>query len=112
MDSKIAAGRLTKDMLYSEGHELWTPNEAFFYRNTKVLGLDTQFGQISFEAFGVLSVDLSAPIFATDLFMFSIHQPLFLQKKTSFYIQIPNIFLGLGFECGLQRIRDLAILRP
>ena len=92
MDSKIAAGRLTKDMLYSEGHELWTPNEAFFYRNTKVLGLDTQFGQISFEAFGVLSVDLSAPIFATDLFMFSINQPLFLQKKQAF-ISKSQIFI-------------------
>ena len=26
------------------------------------------------------------------------------------YIQIPNIYLGLGFEFGPQRIRDLAFL--
>jgi hypothetical protein len=35
--------------------------------------------------------------------MFSIIQP---------YIQIPNIYLGLGFEYGPQRIRDLAIVCP
>jgi hypothetical protein len=45
------------------------------------------------------------------LSMFSINQPLFLQKK-SLYIQIPNIYLGLGFEFGLQRIRDLTIVCP
>jgi hypothetical protein len=38
------------------------PNEAFFHRNTKLLGLGRQFGQINFGAFGVLLVDLSAPI--------------------------------------------------
>ena len=43
--------------------------------------------------------------------MFSINQPLFLQK-TSLYIHIPNIYLGLGFEFGSQRIRDLAIVCP
>ena len=56
--------------------------------------------------------------------MFSINQPLFLQKKLSLYIQIPNIYLGLGlglglgfefefeFEYGPQIIRDLAIVCP
>jgi hypothetical protein len=46
------------------------------------------------------------------LSMFSINQPLFLQKTKPFYIQIPNIYLGLGFEFefGSQRIRDLAIV--
>ena len=42
------------------------------------------------------------------LSMFSINQPLFLQK--SLYIQIPSIYLGLGFEFGPQRIRNLAIV--
>ena len=47
------------------------------------------------------------------LSMFSINQPLFLQKL-SLYIQIPNIYLGLGFEFEfeLQKIRDLAIVCP
>ena len=43
------------------------------------------------------------------LFMFSINQPLFLQKYKPLY---PNIYLGLGFEFGPQRIRDLAIVCP
>jgi hypothetical protein len=37
------------------------------------------------------------------LSMFSINQPLFL-LKTKPYIQIPNIYLGLRFEFGPQRI--------
>ena len=40
--------------------------------------------------------------------MFSIIQPLFLQKL-SLYIHIPIIYLG--FEFGPQRIRDLAVVR-
>ena len=40
-------------------HGLRTPNEAFFHRNPKLLGLGRQFGQISF---GVFSADLSATI--------------------------------------------------
>ena len=43
-------------------HELWTPNEAFFHRNPKLLGLGRKFGQINFGAFGEFSVDLLAPI--------------------------------------------------
>jgi hypothetical protein len=44
------------------------------------------------------------------LSLFSINEPLFLQKKLRLYIQIPNIYLGLGFE--FERIRDLAIVCP
>ena len=40
--------------------------------------------------------------------MFSIIQPLFLQKTKT--IQFPNIYLGLGFEFGPQRIRDLTFV--
>ena len=42
----------------------------------------------------------------------SINQPLFLQKTKPFYIQIRNSYLRLGFEFGLQRIWDLAIVCP
>jgi hypothetical protein len=45
------------------------------------------------------------------LSMFSINQPLFLQKNKP-YIQIPNVYLGLGFLFGPKRIRDLAIECP
>ena len=38
--------------------------------------------------------------------MFSINQPLFLQKTKPLY-PAPNIYLGLGFEFWPQRIRDL-----
>jgi hypothetical protein len=43
-------------------HGLRTPNEAFFHRNPKLLGLGRQFGQIHFGAFGGISANLSAPI--------------------------------------------------
>ena len=48
------------------------------------------------------------------LFMFSINQPIFLQKTKPLY---PNpkyllIYLGLEFEFGPQRSRDLAIVCP
>jgi hypothetical protein len=50
------------------------------------------------------------------LSMFSINQPLFPQKteplnrNPKYLFGIPNIYLGLGFEFGPQRIRDLAIM--
>ena len=43
-------------------HGLWTPNEALFHLNPKLLGLDRRFGQINFAAFGVFLPDLSAPL--------------------------------------------------
>ena len=39
--------------------------------------------------------------------MFFINQPLFLQKTKPLYL---NNYLGLGFEFGPQRIRDLVIV--
>ena len=92
-------------------HELQTPNEAFFHWIPKLLGLDRQFGQINFGAFGVFLANLSAAILVEwvpcpcfPLFNY------YLYKKLSLYIQIPNIYLGLGFEFGPQRIRDLAFM--
>ena len=51
------------------------------------------FGQFISTYFGTVS----------PLSIFSINQPSFLQKKLSLYILIPNIYLGWGFEFGLQR---------
>ena len=39
------------------------------------------------------------------LSVFFISQTHYVYKKLSLYIQIPNIYLGLGFEFGPQRIR-------
>ena len=47
---------------YRQRHGLRTPNEAFFHRNPKLLGLGRQIGQINFGAFRVFSANLSAPI--------------------------------------------------
>ena len=93
-------------------HGLWTPNEAFFHQNPKLLGLGRQFGQIHFREFGVFLTDLSAPILKL-----WVSCPLsilnhYFYKKPSLYIQIPNIYLGLGYEFGLQRVWDLAIVYP
>ena len=94
-------------ILYLYSYGLRMPNEAFFHWNSKVLGLGRQIGQINFGAFGVFSAKLSAPILV--LSMFSMIQPLFLQKSKPINSQ-PKIYLGLGFEFWPQRIRDLAFV--
>ena len=69
------------------------------------LGFGRQFGALvvfSADLFGILS----------PLSMFSIIQSSFLQETIPFYIEIPNIYLGLVFEFGPQRIMDLAIVCP
>ena len=94
-------------------HGLQTPNETFVHQNSKILGLCRQFGQINFEAFGVFSANLSAPILVlwVPCPCFSLINRYFY-KKLSLYIQIPNIDFGLGFKFVPQRIRDLAIVCP
>ena len=54
--------RIIGPHIHTQTHRLWIPNEAFIHQNPKLLGLDRQFGQISFGAFEVFSGDLSAPI--------------------------------------------------
>ena len=68
----------------------------------KFWGIWGIFGRFVSTHFGTLS----------SLSMFSINQPLFLQKTKP--LQIPNIYLELGFEIefGPQKIRDLAIVCP
>ena len=88
----------------------------FFFENPKLLGLGRQIGlKILGGILGIFGQFISTH-FGTDslLSMFSINQPLFLKKKLSFFIQISNIYLGLGFEFefGLQKIRDLSFVCP
>ena len=73
-----------------EEHGLLTPNEAFFHRNPKPLGLGNLadkfggiFGQFISTHFGTLS----------PFSMFSINQPLFLQKTKPSYPTKSQIFI-------------------
>ena len=63
------------------------------------------FGQINFGAFGIFSADLSAPILVLwvpcPCFPWINHYFRYFYKNLSLYIH-----LGLGFECGPQKIRD------
>ena len=69
--------------------------------------------QIYFGPFGVFWADLSAPILVLwvlcPCFLLIKH---YFYNKLSLYIQIPNVYLGLRFEFGPQRIRDLAFVCP
>ena len=94
------------------GHRLRTPNEAFFHWNPELLGLGRQIGQIHFGAFGVFSAELSVPILVQ--WVPCPWFPLFnhyIYKKVSLYIHIQNIYLGLGFEFGPQRIFLVSVVR-
>jgi hypothetical protein len=75
---------------------LRTPNEASFHQNPQFLRLGRQFGQINFGAFGVIPANLSAPILVllSPLSMFSINQPLFLQKTKTLYPN-PKYLFGI-----------------
>ena len=92
----------------SQNHGLWKP---FFHRNPKLWGLGRQIEWINSGAFGVISADLSAPILVqwVPCPCFSLFNNHFY-KKLSLDIHIPNINLGLVFEFGPQRIRDLAFI--
>ena len=97
---------------YISKHGLRMPNEAFFHWNPKVLGLGRQIGQINFGAFGIFLIKLSASIlvqwFPCPYFPLFNH---YFYKKLSLDIHIPNINLGLVFEFGPQRIRDLVKIK-
>ena len=80
---------------------------SLFLLKSRTFGLE----QINSGAFGVFSAKLSAPILVQ--WVPCPCFPLFNQyfyKKLSLYIHLPNIYLGLGFEFGQQRIRDLAFV--
>ena len=76
-------------------HGQRTPNGAFFHPYPKLSGLSRQFWQIYFGAFRVFSANLSAPLFGTmsPLYIFSINQPLFLQKIKPLYPNPKYVFI-------------------
>ena len=70
-------------------------------------------GLINPEAFGIFLAKLSAPTLVqwVPCPCFPLFNHYFYIKLSLFiHIHIPNIYLGLGFEFGLQRIRDLAFM--
>ena len=84
-----------------------------FIKNLELLGLGRHFGLKFFEALGYFWLDYQASILV--LWVPCPCFPIFnhyFYKKLSLYIQLPNIYLGLGFEFGSQRIRDLAFVCP
>ena len=94
-------------------HGLRTANEAFFHWNPEILGLGRQIEQINYRAFGVFSAELSAPILVhtvSPFSMFSIIQPLFLQKTKLLYPH-PKYSFGIGiwiwFSLHVSVVRDL-----
>ena len=92
-------------------HRVRTPTEAFFHWNLELLGLVKLLGQMNYGAFGVFSAKLSALILVQwvpcPCFPLLNH---YFYKKLSLYIHLTNTYLGLGFEVGLQKIRNLAFL--
>ena len=58
-----------------------------------------------FWTFRVFSANLSTPIFSTvgPLYMFPLINHYFY-KKLTLYIQIPNIYLGMGFEFSRKEL--------
>jgi hypothetical protein len=69
---------------------------------TKInLGIFGIFGQIISTSFGTVSPLSMVPLLNH-----------YFYKKISPYIHIPDIYLGLRFEIGLQRIRDFAFVCP
>ena len=94
-------------------HGLWMPKWSFYFikiPNFWALAdnLTDKFWDILTIIKWFISIHFGT---ASPLFRFSINQPSFLQKL-NLYIQIQNIYLGLGlkFEFGLQRIKNLAIV--
>ena len=78
-----------------------------------LLGLGWHVGQLNSGALGVFRPNYQHPFWYNESLVRVFH--LFnhcFYKKLSLYIHIPNTYLGLGFEVGLQRMRDLALVCP
>ena len=81
------------------------PERAYFFKYPKLLGLGRHFGLKFFEAFGAF-LDYQHPFWYCEFLVHVFHYVFnnYFYKNLSLYIQLPNIYLGLGFEFGPQRI--------
>ena len=82
------------------------PMKSFFIPNPNSFGFCRRFGQRYFEAFGFFSANLSAPIlvqWVSPLSMFSINQPISLQKDKLLCPNRKYLFgIGIGAVKRLQ----------
>jgi hypothetical protein len=88
-------------------HRQWTCDDSFF---SKIFQIIDQFGQMDQMNCGVtLSQGINFVTVCVPGPLFSINQPLFIQK-----VKLSRFFkeVGLGYEFGLHRIQNLAIMRP
>ena len=88
--------------IYSHSHGLRTFRESFFFGNPNFRAWADKLGRTFLGHLGYFR-----PIYRHRSFPLINH---YFYKKLSLYIQIPNIYLGLRFEFGPQRIRHLAIV--
>ena len=88
-------------------HVLRTARESFFWKFQTFWAWADKFGQKKLGHLGYLSAPMLVLWVTCPCFPLINH---YFYKKVSLYIQIPNIYMGLGFR--LQRISDLAFLYP
>ena len=95
-------------------HGLRTPYEAFFHWNQELLDLPRKNWAGKIWGFGVFLAELSAPILVqwVPCPCFSLFNHYFYKKTKTFYIHIPNSYLGFRFEFWPQRIRNLTFVCP
>ena len=89
------------------------PIKPFFVEIPDFCAWADNLGRQILGVFRVFSDLLSAPnlVLRVPCPCFSLINHYF-NKKLHLYKEIPNVYLGLGFEFGPQRIRDLAIVCP
>ena len=95
-------------------HGLRTPNEALFHPKTFRLG-QTIWEDKFWGIWGMYFRMIYQHSFQYCESLVHVSMPLinhYFYKKLSLYIQIPSIYLGLGFEFGPQRIRNLTFACP
>ena len=90
-------------------HGQWTCDENFFSKISQIIG---QFGvYLGYFHLNHQHTFCHCVSLVHDL-RFSINQPSFLQKNKILKHIKEKIYLGLGYEFGMQRVRGLAIMRP
>ena len=95
-------------------HGLRMPNEAFFSLKSRTFGLGQTNWADKFKTISGIFVQTINTQFGTVSSLSILQYSTIISKKLSLYIQISNIYLGLGFEFefGPQRIRDIAFVCP
>ena len=91
-------------------HGLRMPNEAFFSLKSRTFGLGQTNWADKFKSISGIFVQTINTQFGTVSSLSILQYSTIISKKLSLYIRIPNNFLRLGFEFGLQRIRELAFM--